>query len=219
MPEQCETYLTIEGLNYEVENVIKELSENNYNGIVAIRSTIVPGFTDSMSEKYSNLIICFVPEFLRERCAADDFINNHQLLAVGTHDIYAFKKIVAAHGDLPKNTKQLTPAEAEILKYFNNAYAALRITFANIMYELCDKFESDYTTVKDTYILTGKATDLYLDVNNRLRGYGGTCLPKDIAVLKTLLDETVLDYSLIDSIDKDNKTFKKTVFNGMRKDG
>lgn len=202
-----------------IESVIADLSQKQYKGIVAIRSTVVPGFTDQMTEKYLNLTICFVPEFLRERCAADDFINNHQLLAVGTTDVYVYQKVLAAHGNLPKNTKQLKPAEAEILKYFNNAYAALRITFANIMYELCQKYDADYSSVKDTYILTGKSNDLYLDVNNRLRGFGGMCLPKDVEALSTLLAEQDLDYSLIKSIDTDNKKFKSTVFNGMRNNG
>lgn len=202
-----------------IESVIDELSQNDYKGIVAIRSTVIPGFTDSMSEKYLNLAICFVPEFLRERCAADDFINNHQLLAVGTTDVYVYQKIVAAHGSLPNKTKQLKPAEAEILKYFNNAYAALRITFANIMFELCQKYEADYSAVKDTYILTGKSNDLYLDVNNRLRGFGGMCLPKDVEALMSLLNKHNLDYSLIESVNADNKKFKSTVFNGMRNNG
>ena len=46
-----------------------------------------------MIEKFNNLTICFVPEFLRERCAEDDFINNLKLLAVGTHDIWVFPKL------------------------------------------------------------------------------------------------------------------------------
>ena len=61
-----------------IESVIQELNLYDYKGVVAIRSTVVPGFTQRMIETYKNLTICFVPEFLRERCAADDFINNHK---------------------------------------------------------------------------------------------------------------------------------------------
>lgn len=202
-----------------IKNVLADLSANNFKGIVAIRSTVTPGFTDSISDRYLNLNICFVPEFLRERCAADDFINNHQLLAVGTNDVYVYEKVIEAHGHLPKNTKQLKPVEAEILKYFNNAYAALRITFANIMYEICQKFDADYSSVKDTYILTGKSNNLYLDVNTKLRGFGGMCLPKDVEALSALLTNLDLEFSLISSINDDNKKFKSTVFNGMRNSG
>ena len=76
---QCDTTI--------LESVIQELDDNKYKGIIAIRSTSVPGFTQEMIEKHKNLAICFVPEFLRERCAVDDFIKNHKGLAVGSLDI------------------------------------------------------------------------------------------------------------------------------------
>ena len=60
-----------------VQSVLKDLSDINYKGIVAIKSTVEVGFTNSMIDKFKNLTICFVPEFLRERCAVEDFINNH----------------------------------------------------------------------------------------------------------------------------------------------
>jgi len=205
---QCDTNI--------LESVIQELDDNSYKGIIAIRSTAVPGFTQSMIEKHKNLAICFVPEFLRERCAADDFINNHKLLAVGTFDIWVFRKVVKAHGNLPENTEHLTPTEAEILKYYNNVYASLRVTFANIMYEICEKLNCDYTTIKNSYIKTGKAVDMYLDVSDGLRGYGGMCLPKDTRALARLMEKLDLNLNLISSIDQDNSKFKKTVFNGMR---
>lgn len=199
-----------------IESVITNLNDIAYNGIIAIRSTVIPGFTQQMINTHKNLTICFVPEFLRERCAVDDFINNHKLLAVGTHDIWVYRKIVRAHGNLPENTEHLTPNEAEVLKYYNNVYAALRVTFANVMYEVCNQLECDYTTIKDAYIKTGKAINMYLDVNPNLRGYGGMCLPKDTQAISSLLKKLGLDYSLIQSVHEDNKKFKKTVFNGMR---
>jgi UDPglucose 6-dehydrogenase len=199
-----------------IESVIQELQDYTYKGIVAIRSTVVPGFTQRMIDTYKNLTICFVPEFLRERCAADDFINNHKLLAIGTHDIWVYRKLVKAHGDLPEHTEHLTPSEAEVLKYYNNVYAALRVTFANVMYEICNKLDCDYTTIKNAYIKTGKAVDMYLDVSPGLRGYGGMCLPKDTQAIAALLNQLNLDFDLIQSINNDNNKLKKTVFNGMR---
>jgi UDPglucose 6-dehydrogenase len=199
-----------------IESVIKELNLYSYSGIIAIRSTVVPGFTQRMINTYKNLTICFVPEFLRERCAADDFIHNHKLLAVGTHDIWVYRKLVKAHGSLPKHTEHLTPNEAEVLKYYNNVYAALRVTFANVMYEICEKLDCDYTTIKNAYVKTGKTVDMYLDVNPDLRGYGGMCLPKDTQAIAALIKALNLNYDLIQSIHDDNSKFKRTVFNGMR---
>jgi len=199
-----------------IESVITELNLHEYKGIIAIRSTVVPGFTQSMIERFNKLTICFVPEFLRERCAADDFIHNHKLLAVGTHDIWVYRKVVRCHAGIPEYIEHLTPNEAEVLKYYNNVYAALRVTFANNMFEICEKLDCDYTTIKNAYIKTGKATDMYLDVNSNLRGYGGMCLPKDTIAIASLMKNLNIDLSLIQSIHDDNEKFKKTVFNGMR---
>lgn len=199
-----------------IENVVAEMA-TAYEGIVCIRSTVPPGFTEHLIDKHPNLTICFAPEFLRERAAADDFINNHELLAVGTDDPYVFEKIVEAHGHLPKSIKQLSPTEAEILKYFNNTYAALRIVFANVFYELCEELDCDYSSVKEAYALTGKTKNIYLDVNKRLRGYGGMCLPKDVKAIANTLKSLGFEFDLINSIDSDNQKFKPTTFSGMRK--
>ena len=77
-----------------ISSVLTELSNKSYTGIVAIKSTVECGFTQTAIDQYQNLTLCFVPEFLRERCALDDFIHNHNLLAVGTHDKFVFDKLV-----------------------------------------------------------------------------------------------------------------------------
>jgi UDP-glucose 6-dehydrogenase len=71
-------------------------------------------------EKHKTLAICFVPEFLRERCAITDFTENHDLLAIGTESLDVFKKIKESHGNYPKNYSMMHPTEAEILKYYSN---------------------------------------------------------------------------------------------------
>lgn len=200
-----------------IENEIYLLNQLEYKNPICIRSTVVPGFTQSLIDQYPDLEIAYSPEFLRERCALDDFVNNHNLLAIGCTNHSTFELIKRCHGYYPKNIEKMTPTEAELLKYFNNVYAALRITFANVFYELCDKLNSDYSHIKDSYIKTGKAMDMYLDVSEGLRGYAGMCLPKDTKALIARMQELNLEYDLIKSIDIDNDKFKKTVFEGMRK--
>lgn len=199
-----------------LESVIHQLHELNYKGIIAVRSTSSPGFTRMMIEKYENDRICFVPEFLRERCAQEDFIENHNLLAVGSENDEVYETIVNVHGHLPKQTVRLSATEAELLKYFNNVYAATRVVFANVFFEISKKLDCDYSKVKNAYVKTGKALDLYLDVSEDLRGYAGMCLPKDTKAFAKLLSDQGLEFKIIESIDSDNEKFKKTVYKGMR---
>ena len=68
-----------------VEEVVTELVTLDYKGIIAIKSTVVPGTTERIS-KLLNRDICFVPEFLRERCATEDFIYNNNVLYSWLYD-------------------------------------------------------------------------------------------------------------------------------------
>jgi len=93
----------------------------------------------------------------------------------------------------------------------------LRIVFANVFYELCEELDCDYSSVKEAYALTGKTKNIYLDVNKRLRGYGGMCLPKDVKAIANTLTSLGFEFDLLNAIDKDNQRFKPTTFSGMRK--
>lgn len=200
-----------------IEKEILLLNDLNYKNPICIRSTVIPGFTQTLIDRYPNLEIAYSPEFLRERCALDDFVNNHNLLAIGSLNNSTFELIKECHGNYPKKVEKMSPTEAELLKYFNNVYAALRITFANVFFEICKELDCDYTLIKNSYIKTGKAIDMYLDVSKNLRGYAGMCLPKDTKALISKMKELNLDYDLIKSIHLDNEKFEKTVFKGMRK--
>ncbi len=199
-----------------VRNVIDELMKKNFTGIIAIKSTVEPGTTQSLIEQYYNDKICFVPEFLRERCAYSDFTENHEVLAVGTNNPQVYDQICLSHGKYPKQYANLSPTEGELLKYYSNVFNALRIIFANEMYEICKALGADYSLIKDTFIKRGTAKDIYMDVNEKFRGYGGVCLPKDTKALDSLVKKLNLDLKLFETIDSENSKFKTTVYEGMR---
>jgi UDPglucose 6-dehydrogenase len=198
-----------------LRETIKNLEILNYQGVVALKSTSVPGTTQDFINN-TNLRLCFVPEFLRERKAVEDFTINHTLLAVGCYTSDIFDTVVASHGFFPKETVMMTPTEAEVLKYYSNVFNATRVIFANVMYEICQKVGADYDTVKDTYLLRGTASPDYLDCGDSLRGFGGMCLPKDTKALAALVKSLGIDLQLLETIIADNSKIEKTVFPGMR---
>ena len=160
-----------------VESVVSELSNLEYKGVICIKSTVKPGTTKKLSEDFPTLNLSFVPEFLRERCAISDFIENHDLCVIGTDSKKTFDLIKKVHGKYPKNIVQLSVTESEFVKYFSNTYNAILITFANNFYEICKKMGVDYTNVKDAVVRRSHINDQYLDCNDNFRGYGGVCLP------------------------------------------
>lgn len=199
-----------------VEECVNKLHKLKYNGVVAIKSTVTPTTTERLISE-TGMKICFVPEFLRERVAKKDFTENHDLLAVGTHSTEIYNKITTSHGNYPNAHTMISPTEAEMLKYYSNIFNSMRVTFANEMYEVCQSINADYDKIKSAFIKRGTAKDLYLDVNENVRGYGGVCLPKDTLAMATFVKKLGLDLKLFETIDKENKKFKITVFDGMRK--
>ena len=200
-----------------VKSVISELSTLKYQDYVCIKSTVEPGTTKRLIKQFNNLSISFVPEFLRERCAEVDFVENHDVCIIGTHDDKAYEAIKRSHGKFPEKFVRLKPTEAEFSKYFNNVYNATLITFANSFYELCKKSDVDYANVKEAIVSRANISDVYLDCNENLRGFGGMCLPKDTSALAYLSKKIGTDIEFFKDILKENKKYKVTTFRGMRK--
>jgi UDPglucose 6-dehydrogenase len=205
---QCDTSI--------VEEVVRDLVLAGYSGVIAIKSTVKPGTTQEMCIAYNTHQICFCPEFLRERSAETDFIEKNTLLAIGTEDDEVYNTVKKSHGDYPQKYAKLSPTEAELVKYYSNVYNAMRVIFANSIYEICEKLDADYDRVRDAFVKRGTATGQYTLVNKNWRGYAGVCLPKDTKALAGLVNELGLDLKIFETIDKENDKFIATVPEGMR---
>ncbi len=201
-----------------IKDVVRDLLETHgYAGIIAIKSTVTPGTTADLQKTFSTDKLCHVPEFLRERAAIIDFTDNHDVCIIGTESDEVFEKVKESHGYYPKQFIRLSPTEAEISKYFNNVYNATLITFANAFYELCQANGADYSRIKNAMVQRDHIFNKYLDCNDNLRGFGGMCLPKDTAAISALIKDLRLPIDIFQAVVDDNKRYKTTVFEGMRK--
>ena len=200
-----------------VEKVLGELSRNNYKGVVAVKSTVVPGTTDKLAKQFKNLSLAYCPEFLRERYAEIDFTENMDICPIGAYRDEDFELVKKAHGRLPQSVTKLTPKEAEFVKYFSNVFNALRIVFANEFYEVCAAAGVEYQNVKDCVVGRKNIPNAYLECNDMLRGFGGSCLPKDTQAFATFAKQVGANTHLFDLIIAVNKKFPPTVFDGMRR--
>lgn len=200
-----------------VGSTIDQLYYMGYRGIIAIKSTVVPGTTEKLIGRYPRMNICFVPEFLRERCAEIDFIENHDICIIGTNEDSIYNMVKTSHGRYPKNFYKLTPTEAELCKYFNNTYNATLVTFANSFFEVCKAVGVNYTNVKNVMVNREHITDKYLDCNKEFRGFGGMCLPKDTAAIAKLCIDKNIDVDFFMHLLEENNKYEITVYEGMRK--
>lgn len=191
-----------------VELVIDQLNQYRYTGLIAIKSTVIPGTTDRLGNLYPQCRICNVPEFLRARLALEDFVDQ-DVLVIGSTRGDDYELITEIHGPYPRAVSCVTPVEAEIIKYFNNVNHSVQIIFSNVMHDICTKFNADYQNVYKTIVQRDCFNPAYLDCNEQLRGFGGHCLPKDTAALANLLERLGLNYSLIKSVLADNQRLTK----------
>ncbi len=199
-----------------VGKTVDDLINLGYNGIIAIKSTVEPGTILKLQRKYHTHRICFVPEFLRERCAIADFVECHDICVIGADTIEIYETIKLAHGNLPKKFIKVTPSEAEFVKYFNNIYNATLVVLANSFYEVCQSCGVDYSNVKNAIINRDHITKIYLDVNEKMRGFAGACLIKDLSAICNLVKEKGLGVEFFGHLLEENRKYKPTVIEGMR---
>ena len=197
-----------------VEDVVLKLKQCAYNGMIAIKSTVVPGTTQKLINRWEDDRICFVPEFLRERSALTDFMLHHDVLVVGAQN--HSRTIIDAHGNIPKNVMVMSPTEAELAKYFNNVFNAARITFANGFFDVCQEMDCDYQKILEAMTLRENIDHHYLRASENLRGFGGYCLPKDTEAFQSLVKSLGLKSGIFKAIVDDNNLYRRTVFEGMR---
>lgn len=192
-----------------VEQVCESLDLQNYGGLICIKSTVIPGTTDRMIEKYPNLEICCVPEFLRARTPLEDFTTNHDVLVIGAHNQEHFDIVKQSHGNYPRSVVCVEPAAAEMTKYFHNVHNALEVTFANVIYGMCKKIGVDYQQVYAAITKRSNINGTYLRAGDQWGGFGGHCLPKDTKALNNLQHNLGLGYQLITAMLADNERFTK----------
>ena len=190
-----------------VEGVLDALPD----GFTAvIKSTVVPGTTQSYHEQYPHLKIAYSPEFLVERRRLEDFANQ-DVLVVGTHHSDVAEVVFRHHKEAGVLRREqlfrVTPTQAELVKYTKNTFYALKVTFANQMYDICEGLGEDWYTVRD--IITAEQAQpigpSHLDpIFGLNRGFGGKCLPKDSNALRVLAKGLGVNYDLFDALQSDN---------------
>lgn len=186
----------------DIESICK--SPDN---IILVRSTVVPGTTRALQKEFPNLRMVFNPEFLTERSASFDFINQTRVILGGdkqyTNKVkYLYKN---RFGDfLP--VLETNFETAEMIKYMNNLFFATKVSFLNEMKLLGDKVGVDWSNAIEGFILDGRIGHSHIAVpgpDGKL-GFGGSCFPKDIQALIKFGEQNNVDMNVLKGAWKTN---------------
>ena len=176
------------------------------DNIFILKSTVVPGTTEKIQEKYPNLNIVFNPEFLTEKSARLDFINQDRVILGG--DKIDTSKVAKLFEDRFKycHTIQTDFKTAEIIKYFSNVFFAVKVSFANEMKLVCDNIGADWNTALEGFVADGRIGDSHLNVPgpDGKMGFGGSCFPKDINAFMSFAKNIGVDVNTIKGAWKTN---------------
>ena len=212
---------------YQTANQIGEaLKEKNSFHAVVIRSTVLPGTNKKagdiiaeVSGKKRNVGFAVVsnPEFLREGSAVEDYYNP-AITVLGSDCDKAIKIMESMYADIKAPIITTDIEVAEIIKYVNNTYHALKICFANEIGNICKKMNIDSHKVMDIFC---KDTRLNISPYYFKPGfaYGGSCLPKDMKALKTISHDNYLSSPLITAIHNSNENQKRVVIDMIESTG
>lgn len=208
---ECELVFICVGTPYNHEtgqldcgNVVAAVGSLTGSKTVIIKSTVMPGTTDLLQEKHPEHRLFFVPEFLNEDTAVEDYAHPRRRHVIGV-PIGNDGHLTTLSEVLPRfkhpgcnldNAATVLPAkQAELLKLATNAFYALKVMFANTMYDAGMTQETLDALGEDNWIYP-----YHLQVEHKgKRGAFGACLPKDSQALASFthspLFEVMTEYN------------------------
>ena len=172
-------------------NDIDKIHTREKTNAILIRSTVIPGTTWSLQTKYPQLNLLFNPEFLTERSANFDFINQSRFI-IGNNgkmgslmQSESFVKLIKDRFGDCVAVMETSYETAELIKYMSNCFFATKVSFMNEMYQIAEKIDANWDDAVSGFVSDGRIGHSHLGVpgHDGKFGFGGSCFPKDIQAM------------------------------------
>ena len=186
---------------------LKRRPSHAHQVTVAYRSTMLPGSMEETvipelarragtpGERYE---VAYNPEFLREGTAIDDFFDPPRIV-LGERVPGSARRLKELYSRIEAPVFEVPLAVAEMLKYADNGFHALKVAFANELGRLAHSLEIPVHSMSEVFLADTKlnVSPAYLRPGG---AFGGSCLPKDVRALTTYLKRNEIRAPLIESI-------------------
>lgn len=195
----------------QVEDVVKSISKYMDGYKLIIEKSTVPVNTHKWIKEIINnslskpveFDVTSNPEFLKEGTSINDFMNPNRII-VGVESKKAediFKELYKPFTDKGHFLFITNPAEAELIKYASNSFLALKISYTNMLAQLCEKVEANVDDVAYGIGLDDRIGTHFLNAGI---GYGGSCLPKDVRAFIKTADEHGISFDILKDAERMN---------------
>ena len=212
-PSEPDGEINLSSLEMVVGQIGRALRNSKARPLIVLRSTCLPGTTANrmipLLEKESGLEVgkdihvAFHPEFLREGTAVEDFEKPAKIV-VGEAHPGAGDLLLGLYEKYDAPRFRLELGEAEMVKYCDNLFHALKITFANEVAAIAKSVGVDARRVAEVY-----CADTKLNISPRyLRpgfAFGGSCLPKDLRAILRFASLKSLRLAMLQSVLESNE--------------
>src|ERR1700678_3878266 len=223
-----------------VESVASEIARSVNGYKVIVEKSTVPVYTNEWIRRVIErngvsrdaFDVVSNPEFLREGTAVEDFLHPDRIVVgadspraaellcaiyapLTSGDYYRGKKKIAGgcSSDAPPTLLLTSTKSAEIIKHASNAFLALKISFINVVGNLCEAADADVEQVAKGIGLDSRIGPKFLRPGI---GYGGSCFPKDVAAFRSVAEQMGIDFSLLNEVEKINANQKKRFLSKVR---
>ncbi len=223
-----------------VDAVASEIARSIDSYTVIVEKSTVPVYTNEWIRRVIErngvakdlFDVASNPEFLREGTAVVDFLHADRVVigadseraAALLQKVYEpltsgayFRSASAIPGsrgeEIPVPILQTSTKAAELIKHASNAFLAMKISFINVVANICEAVGADVQQVAQ-----GMGTDTRIGSRflNAGIGYGGSCFPKDVAAFRYVAEQLGLDFGLLGEVEKINAEQKERFFQKVR---
>jgi UDPglucose 6-dehydrogenase len=201
---ECDLSIVRKALN-EIYECALSLNKDQY--IVVIKSTIPPGTTDKLNLEFPELSIVFNPEFLTEANSVNDYLEQNRIIIGGDRPASSRVKMIFSKAFPRIPIIKTSSTIAETIKYVTNTFLAMKVSYANEVYEICQKLNIDYDKVIEYAIYDDRLGNSHWSVPGPDGdfGFGGHCFPKDIASLQFLAKQLGVDDTMLSATIRKNE--------------
>ena len=193
-----------------VRDTIEKLS----SPLIVIKSTVTPGTTDELRATTGKRIV-FSPEYVGESKYYNPFFGNDMkevpfVIGGGSdRDCNDYFDLLIPILGPTKTYFKTTSLSAEVIKYMENTYFAIKLTFVNEMYNICQALGADWYSVREGWLLDPRVEKMHTAVFPSDRGFKGKCLPKDTQALVQAAKKKGYDPRFLQEMIENNSTFIK----------
>jgi len=218
--------LNLEFVYNAARQIAEGLKEKSGFHVIVIRSTILPGtnekvgsIMEEISGKKRNIGYAVVsnPEFLREGSAVEDYYNP-AITVVGSDNEKALNQMKEIYKPVHGEFIAVDIKVAEMIKYVNNTFHALKISYTNEVGNICKALGVDSFKVMELFKMDTRL-NISASYLNPGMAYGGSCLPKDLKGLATIAHDHYVKTPLIEAIETSNYIQKDRMLDLILKQG